>query len=484
MKISLIPLIFIAILFAKIRFWKVALGLMKGYLKFDKQPQSKHYYRTSIYAKKAEELDYAIDMIKKALAHNPRKKSYLIKLKALLKQKKITKYELNLVLKELSKLAVPRRKRQYIKRDFFESAINPAASFTIKDWNSFDIKLFIKKTGTRYQLKFKLVGDESHMLNDAAQLLVNETQVASMPIKSSVGNNGQKEHTFYFYLSEELLKSLPSLGLTAIQLNGQRLNLNSWLESLVEAKTNKNIQQALEQGYLLNKKGRLVKPKNENQYWINSTLEHYTRARKIFNQEFGLDLYVVGGTLLGFARSGGVIGFDKDFDSGYISKYSDVNKIHDEYKHIILTLLKLGEDIRLVTKVGKKIRSDYFMWFDHTGHHIDIFPAAFIDGFYKRPTFVDTKLTPEDFYPMRKESFHGHSILVPKNYTKKVESVYGANWKTPDPFWKKIKSPAIIEYRKTLMLTPQDLLEIADYSEREGEFIKQAILSGGYQVQY
>ena len=211
----------------------------------------------------------------------------------------------------------------------------------------------------------------------------------------------------------------------------------------------------------------------------------YQRSQLYFKDKYGYELYLTGGTLLGFARAGGgVISIDKDFDSGYLSKHTEPAAIKAEFKAIIRDLLQAGEDIRLITRVGKKFRSDYFMWFDKRGCHIDLFPGAFINGYYRRPTFVDTTLTKDDFFPFVATRFNGYDVMVPNQVEKKVAAVYGVGWRTPDPFWKKVKSDTIKSYRREIMLTEKDFLELAEFSIREGEFICDMISRGEFSIQY
>ena len=108
-------------------------------------------------------------------------------------------------------------------------------------------------------------------------------------------------------------------------------------------------------------------------------------------------------------------------------------------------------------------------------HHIDVFPGALIGGRYRRPTFVQTELSREDLFPLRQEQLRGRDILVPRDYEKKLAAVYGPDWHTPDPFWEKIRPPALQEYFRQIQLSEGDLLEIADLSPTEREPILSLI---------
>ena len=72
-------------------------------------------------------------------------------------------------------------------------------------------------------------------------------------------------------------------------------------------------------------------------------------------------------------------------------------------------------------------------------------------------------------------------ILIPKNLEKKVAAVYGPGWRTPDPLWKKIRTPEILAYREQISLTAEDLLEVAAVSQREGKRLRQLVESGQFE---
>jgi hypothetical protein len=291
---------------------------------------------------------------------------------------------------------------------------------------------------------------------------------------------------FEFNLTRSLLSGLGDEGSIAIVVDGSRHELprrffgNFWKKR--EGHDGRT-QHLVTEGRILSKGGRLIVPRNRNEEWVRLTFALYTRARQWFRDRLGYDLYLTGGTLLGFARERDVIAFDKDFDSGYLSKHHDTNAIREELRQIIVDLLKAGEDIRLLSGVGA-VRRDYFLWHGDKNEHIDVFPGAFVEGRYRRPTFVDTDLTRKDLLPMSIESLCGVEVVVPRDVEKKVEAVYGTTWRRPDPHWKKVRSPAIVDYRHKIMLSREDLSEIAQHSRLEGERLRRALESEEIPTQY
>lgn len=318
-------------------------------------------------------------------------------------------------------------------------------------------------------------------------ILIEGCKVADVPVQRvSALSRACPGGYFKFKLSRELIEGLDERTDVVLDIGGARYPLPKELygpfERAAHAGDAPSVLQATN-GCLLDAKGLLIPPKDRNKEWLTHTFAHYARARAWFKERWGLDLYLVGGTLLGFARSGQVIAFDKDFDTGYVSKHTDPKRIREEFRDIILALLKEGEDVRLLT-TKPTVRRDYFMWHGRNGEHIDIFPGALVDGYYRRPTFVNVRLTPEDFLPLRSTQFNGVEVMVPRDMERKVAAVYGPGWRHPDPFWRKVKSREIIAYRRTIMLTDDDLRAIAEVSQREGELLRRLLDAEQLETQY
>ena len=212
-------------------------------------------------------------------------------------------------------------------------------------------------------------------------------------------------------------------------------------------------------------------PRNEDTDWIEKTLSHYEKANRTFQELFGYPLFIVGGTLLGWARNQDIISFDKDLDTAYVSKTTTPGGLREEFRDIIITLLRAGHDISITTKV-ETARRYYAWWQLDDDIHIDIFPGAFVGGNYCRPTFVETDLKKEDIFPLLEGRLRGAQVLAPRNYERKLAAVYGESWRTPDPFWKKAQSPHMVQYLNSISLTPGDLEAIAAVSPKEGHLIR------------
>lgn len=287
---------------------------------------------------------------------------------------------------------------------------------------------------------------------------------------------------FQFVFHHRLLSSLLSGGRITIETGSEKWAVEPSLtyqrSGIPVTMSQEDPKTLLEQGHILGSNGRLQKPKNLDTDWIEKTLAHYNRARSVFKNLFGYELYVVGGTLLGWARNRDIIAFDKDFDTAYVSDLTEPLEIQAEFARIVKTLMQHGERIVLVghnKARGPFLRRHYFFWFSDQGHQLDIFPGMLIDGCYRRPTFVQTALRREDLFPLRKEQLRGFEILVPQNHEKKLAAVYGSGWRIPDPFWKKILDPALKKFFRQIRLSEDDLLEIAELSPVERDMIQSLV---------
>jgi len=309
------------------------------------------------------------------------------------------------------------------------------------------------------------------------EYMVSETTV--LPLQGS-GGRGQFEFRIKRSTFTELGANSVSIEVAGVRhVLAAKLFGRHWpKEFRSRASTHPDLTSRLARGYKLDRAGVVVLPKNINEVWLRSVFGLYDRARAWFSANYGYELYPVGGTLLGYARNGEVISFDNDFDTGYLSKHTSPDEIRREYKEIIIRLLQEGVDVQIVTSSNPpRIRRDY-LWYGDGKNHIDIFVGAFINGKYRRPTFVDTQLTPDDMFPFKTAKMNGYEILVPKDVEKKVAAVYGPGWRTPDPLWTKVRSPEIIAYREQISLTPEDLLEVAAVSPKEGARIRELVESG------
>lgn len=192
----------------------------------------------------------------------------------------------------------------------------------------------------------------------------------------------------------------------------------------------KTLQQRLDQGYILTQTGRVILSKRLDQEWQQRVSGIYTKVREVVAAEFGHDVFVVYGTLLGSVREGGYIGHDADFDSAFISEFRTGPEAADELVRIALALLQAGLEVDMRQRVlhvhdpeDRKFRIDLFhLYFDPEGR------LRFPWGVAGSGTY-----TTADYQGTEFVDFPGGKVLRPKNPEPLVAHIYGDDWRLPKP---------------------------------------------------
>lgn len=152
-------------------------------------------------------------------------------------------------------------------------------------------------------------------------------------------------------------------------------------------------------------------------------------------QSDGHDVYIVGGTLLGVIRDGGLLPHDDDVDLAYYSKADNPLDIGLESYRMERALVDRG-----YTVVRHSLTHLEVEFFDAAGqpdHYVDIFTGFFRDGLYCQPFALrGPEVTPEDLVPVRPVEIEGVTFPEPANPEAWLSYAYGANWRIPDPTFK------------------------------------------------
>jgi hypothetical protein len=200
-------------------------------------------------------------------------------------------------------------------------------------------------------------------------------------------------------------------------------------------KSVKNITVNISEGNLINKFGRIQPPRNTNSGWTSKVFSSFETANELFEKEFGKKLYVFYGSLLGFAREGGIIPYDCDMDLAYFSEENDAKRVRNEFYEIAEKLGSERKDVLFsVSKINfPKMRISVTpTWITPDGDFACTF--AYVGDKYK--------VTRDDVLPLQKIVYEGYELNLPANPVNIVKYVYGRGWKYPDPGWK-----WLIEYK-------------------------------------
>jgi ubiquinone/menaquinone biosynthesis C-methylase UbiE len=203
------------------------------------------------------------------------------------------------------------------------------------------------------------------------------------------------------------------------------------------------------EGHVFSATGRFQLSKKLDVAWQGEVLGLYDEVRGILAEAYGYDAFVMYGSLLGAVREGGFIGHDFDFDAGFISRHTDPRAAAEEMKQIAFTLIDRGVDVECMRSAlhlhdGKRAQT-----------RIDLFHLYFdTDGVLQFPFGAagTTRVLKADWKGVQKVPFAGREVFAPVNAEQLVETVYGTNWREPQPGFnwtrdRKVRSvPALIPH--------------------------------------
>jgi SAM-dependent methyltransferase len=166
-------------------------------------------------------------------------------------------------------------------------------------------------------------------------------------------------------------------------------------------------------------------------------LQAAKKLRDLFSTEFGIELFVCYGVLLGFTRSGDFVGHDFDLDFAYISGHENKADVVAESARVIEKLADLGFQIKEASF------GQYKVWKDEVGDsfRFEIFVGwregenAFLYFGIDQPVSVDL------FFPLRERDFGGVTLPIPNQPEAVCETIYGKNWRTPDTSFRYALTP-------------------------------------------
>jgi len=243
-------------------------------------------------------------------------------------------------------------------------------------------------------------------------------------------NSGQQIRTFSFRVRGIWPWVKRSTRIT-LRVNGRPLPIHGHGMFLTPPRDGKRSVKALaarlEDGYLLTHTGRFVLSKQLDTAWQGRVMDLYTRVRAVLHDDFGLDAFLMYGSLLGAVREGGYIGHDSDFDAGYLSTRSDPREAAAEYQEIALALVRHGFHVEAhpaslhVHDRGSEERIELFHTFFDTQ---DVLRIPF--GITGR-----SMVTRNDWQGVREVEWPGGKALLPVNAEQLAEHIYGEDWRVP-----------------------------------------------------
>ncbi|MFF2370057.1 methyltransferase domain-containing protein [Agromyces sp. NPDC058110] len=146
----------------------------------------------------------------------------------------------------------------------------------------------------------------------------------------------------------------------------------------------------------------------------------------------GYTLYIVGGSLLGYRRSGGLMPHDDDIDFAFLSDHSDPGDIALDGYRLERVLREAGQAV--VRHSLTHLEVDAFDEHGHVEHYVDIFTGYFRDGLYCQPFALrGPEVGRDDLVPVQRVEVDGVLLPAPARPDAWLEYAYGPDWPIPDP---------------------------------------------------
>lgn len=262
-------------------------------------------------------------------------------------------------------------------------------------------------------------------------VMINSTyasQKLSFPTKYRNENHG-----FYFpmnkiwqFISPEQKIEIKS-DIYSFRMNADRQDFIT--DRYKTDKPKQNIVDLIEEGRIINKFGKAQIHRDNSSSWLNKVTDSYIALNDVFEKEAGVSLFIFYGTMLGYAREGGVMAHDCDLDLAYFSEKKSPEEVREEFFKITQKMAQL--DLALIPfnykmlfkKLGLSVTP---CWVSGDG----IFSSTFGyvgDGF---------TVTRDDILPLKKVEFGTEQLYLPNNAVNVSKYIYGRGWKYPDPGWK------------------------------------------------
>jgi hypothetical protein len=180
----------------------------------------------------------------------------------------------------------------------------------------------------------------------------------------------------------------------------------------------------------VDKKGFLVRPRDDVDQLQRGFLEIYAAAHRFFRTDLGKPLFVLYGTLLGQHRNDDFIPGDDDFDVGYYSDAGSSTAVRAEGMEIVIKLVRAGFVVTL-NRQGRLFRLRLPGMPPKC--HLDVHAVWRERGSLWIHPRANLDCVREDFLPEGAAKLRVTEVSVPARPVAFLAAYYGADWRVPDP---------------------------------------------------
>ncbi|WP_045214051.1 LicD family protein [Desulfonatronovibrio magnus] len=193
-----------------------------------------------------------------------------------------------------------------------------------------------------------------------------------------------------------------------------------------------NVQDLFDKGWYLTKKGGLILPLAVDEHKRSKVFALYVGLNKYFKKNFGYNLWVAHGSLLGLYRDRALIPFDDDFDLAYLSRMTNQREIMFERIHIASKMKLDGWNMSFSATGLFKLMPKDEVGDPEKDKYLDIMPAWWQNNHLFCLAWTMFKITPEDMMPLQEVEYYGTKFLFPRRPEVFLRHKYGPGWNTPN----------------------------------------------------